>query len=296
MSRINLSRKAIFISTLILVSLLISSVPASAEYSIGFKTSTIQITSPSSSGFSCEGYITINGTSSLDRVWFCVRGPAGELATYPADVQGGSFKLDMQLRFGPGKYTIWAGDNSTRFDGKIRFQLNNKLEKDTRYISPSAYVDSDDKSVVDLVYQIVTPQMSETEKLKAIHEWVTGNIAYDYQAFLDGNTTLVPASQTLQSRKGVCRDYAFLVAALARAADLQAKVVHGQTWNSGGWVSQLHAWNEVYADGRWVTLDATWDAGFIRNNRFVAAPSNKYFAPDSEVFAATHTASSYTTY
>jgi transglutaminase-like putative cysteine protease len=202
----------------------------------------------------------------------------------------------MQLRFGPGKYTIWAGDNSTRFDGVIRFELVNKLEKDTRYISPSAYVDSDNQSVVALAHEIVSPQMSETEKLKAIHDWVSGNIAYDYQAFLEGNTTLVPASQTLQSKKGVCRDYSFLVAALARAAGLEAKVVHGQTWESNGWTAQSHAWNEVYADGQWVAIDATWDAGYIQNNSFVFAPSNKYFAPDSKDFAVTHFASAYTTY
>lgn len=296
MKGISFTKKALFISTVILVSLLIFSVPASADYSIGFSNSSIQVSSPSCSGFSCEGNLTIEGTSNLDRVWFCVRGPAGELITYPADVQGGRFSLDMQLRFGPGKYTIWAGDNPTRFNGVIRFELINKLEKDTRYISPSAYVDSDNQSVVSLVYEIVTPQMSETEKLKAIHDWVAGNISYDYQAFLEGNITLVPASQTLKNQKGVCGDYSFLVAALARATGLQAKVVYGQTWESNGWKSQSHAWNEVYADGRWVTIDATWDAGYIQDNSFVAALSNKYFDPDSEDFAVTHFASAYTAY
>lgn len=296
MKRISFTKKAFFISTVILVGLLIFSVPASAGYSIGFSNSSIQISSPASSGFNCEGNLTIEGTASLDRLWFCVRGPAGELLTYPVDVQDGSFSLDIQLRFGPGKYTIWAGDNPTRFDGTIRFELNNKLAKDTRYISSSSYVDSDDQSIVALAGEIVTPQMSETEKLKAIHDWVAGNIAYDYQAFLAGDNTLVPASQTLKSKKGVCRDYAFLVAALARATGLQAKVVQGETLEKNGWTPQSHAWNEVYADGKWVTVDATWDAGYIQGNSFVAAPSRKYFAPDSEDFAVTHFALAYTSY
>lgn len=296
MKKIRFIKKAFFISTVILVSILLFSVPASAGYSIGFSNSSIEILSPSRSGFNCEGNLTVEGTSVLDQVWLCMRGPAGELVTYPADVRDGRFSLDMQLRFGPGKYTIWADDNPTRFDGEIRFELFNKLEKDTRYISPSAYVDSNNQSVIDLVYQIVTPQMSETEKLKAIHDWVSGNISYDYQTFLEEDTTLVPASQTLESKKGVCRDYSFLVAALARAAGLQAKVIHGQALESSGWSSQSHAWNEVFADGKWITLDATWDAGYIQNDSFVAAPSNKYFAPDSEVFAVTHYAATATTY
>ena len=296
MRRIDTTKKALFITMVLLVSVLCFSLPASAEYSTGFSNSAIQITAPSSSGFESEGNLSIEGTSKLEQVWFCVRGPAGELATYPADVQDGSFKLDMQFRFGPGKYTIWAGNSSTNFDGVIRFELVNKLAVDTRYISPSAYVDSNNQSVVDLVYQIVTPQMGETEKLKAIHGWVTSSIAYDYQAFLEGNVKVVPASQTLKDKKGVCRDYAFLVAALARASGLQAKVVNGQTWESNGWTPQSHAWNEVYADGQWVTVDATWDAGYIQDNSFVFAPSTKYFAPDSVDFAVTHFASAYTTY
>jgi transglutaminase-like putative cysteine protease len=208
----------------------------------------------------------------------------------------GSFKVEVQLRFGPGNYTIWAGDNPTRFDGIIRFEIINKLENDTRYISPSAYVDSSNQLVVDLVSQIVTPQMSETEKLKAIYGWVTGNIAYDYQAFLAGQSQLVTASQTIINKDGVCRDYAFLVAALARAAGLQAKVVNGQTWESNGWTPQSHAWNEVYVDGRWVTIDAAWDAGYIQNSLFVAAPTTKYFGQDSGEFAVTHFAAAYTTH
>ena len=296
MIRISISKKTLIVSMVILASILCFSIPASAEYSTGFSSPSIQIISPSSSGLECESPLSIEGTSKLERIWFCVRGPAGELVTYPADVQAGSFKLEIQLRFGPGKYTIWAGDNPTRFDGVIRFEIINKHEKDTRYISPSAYVDCNDQSVVDLVYQIVTPQMGETEKLKAIHDWVTSSIAYDYQAFLEGNSQIVPASQTLKDKKGVCRDYAFLVAALARASGLQAKVVNGQTWESNGWTPQSHAWNEVYADGQWVTVDATWDAGYIKDNRFVFAPSTKYFAPDSKDFAVTHFASAYTTY
>ena len=287
-------KKAFFISTVILVSLLIFSVPASAAYSVGFSNSYIQISSPASSGFSCEGNLTIEGTAGLDRIWFCVRGPAGELLTYPVDVRDGSFSLDIQLRFGPGKYTIWAGDNPTRFDGIIRFELHNQLAKDTRYAAPSAYVDSDNQSIVALAGQIATPQMSETEKLEAIHDWVAGNIAYDYQAFLAGDSTPVPASKTLESKKGVCRDYSFLVAALARAAGLEPKVVYRQVSESNGWEPQSHAWNEVYADGQWVAVDATWNAGYIQDNSFVAAPTRKYFAPKGEGFAMTHYAAAST--
>jgi len=41
-----------------------------------------------------------------------------------------TFSIDINLRFGAGKYTIWAGDNQKRFDGKIRFIVNSEAAED----------------------------------------------------------------------------------------------------------------------------------------------------------------------
>ncbi|MBA1336609.1 MAG: hypothetical protein HPY66_3044 [Firmicutes bacterium] len=80
-----------------------------------------------------------------------------------------------------------------------------------------------------------------------------------------------------------------MVAALARSLDIPARVVYGSVVDrNNGWEPQLHAWNELQVDGRWVIVDATWDAGYIKNGKFVSSPSNKYFDPDNEEFAATH--------
>lgn len=265
-----------------------------ATYSTGFKTDTIEITTPNTDGMTTTGLMTVAGKSSLDEVWFCVRGPGGELATYPGPVTDGAFSVDIWLRFGAGTYTVWAGDNPTRFDGKIRFLVENSEAKDTRTVAPSAWVDSDNPEVKLLAESLVSRSANELDKLRAIHGWVTRNVAYDYSIYQSGENRMATASETIIMGNGICRDYAFVVAALARAAGLEAKVVYGQVAGTDGWEPQLHAWNEVLADGRWVSLDATWDAGYIRDNQFVAAPSTKYFDPDAKVFAKTHQVSSYT--
>ncbi len=33
--------------------------------------------------------------------------------------------------------------------------------------------------------------------------------------------------------------------------------------------NEYHAWNEVLIDNNWISLDATWDAGYINNGQFV---------------------------
>lgn len=290
----SLVRWRLLVSVIVLLALNFLSVPASAGYRTSFQSYEIKISEPARSGQSYEGEMPVEGTSGLERVWFCVRGPNGELETYPAGVNERRFQLSIPLRFGPGDYTIWAGDNATSFDGSIRFKATNKLEEDIRYSSPSAYIDSNNQDVVALANQLAKPEASEMKKLQAIYGWVTKNITYDYQAYLSGQSQLTPASETINSKKGVCTNYAFVVAALSRASGLQARVVYGDAKNSNRWSSQKHAWNEVMVGGRWVAVDATWDAGYIGNGSFVPSPTTEFFNPDANAFALTHLASSYT--
>jgi len=267
---------------------------AEAAYKVSFESPNIEITSPSMNNQSIEGVLTVKGLSGLDKVWLCVRGPAGEISTYPAEVKEGHFTADIWLRFGEGTYTIWAGKDANHFDGAIRFEVQNATKKDNRYQAPSAYVDSNNPEIIKLAESLVTQDMNDMQKLQAIHDWVAGNIAYDYKAYLAGENKLVTASETIKTRSGICRDYAFVTAALARATGIPARVVYGQADGNGQWTSQLHAWNEVMVDGRWVSMDTTWDAGYVKDNQFVPALSKKYFDPKADVFALSHAATSYT--
>src|SRR5690606_494639 len=64
---------------------------------------------------------------------------------------------------------------------------------------------------------------------------------------------------TFQTRKGVCIDYARLYASMARAVDLDVRVVTGLGYDGRGGYGP-HAWNEVYStsEQRWISLDPTW--------------------------------------
>ncbi|NLO24608.1 MAG: transglutaminase domain-containing protein, partial [Clostridiales bacterium] len=243
-----------------------------------------------------DGSLVVEGRTSLQEAWLCVRGPGGEVETYPADVSEGRFEVKVNLRFGKGTYTVWAGDNPKRFDGKIRFEVENTDADDTRYLAPSAYIDSDHEDIKDIAKDLTEKSVTDMEKIRAIHKWATSNIEYDYNAYLEGDNTMRAASEIIKRGKGTCRDYSFVVAALARALGIPARVVYGSTAGAGGWDAQLHAWNELYADGRWVTVDTTWDAGYIKEGKFVASPTEKYFDPDTEEFAKTHRSESVMVY
>lgn len=287
--------KGIIICMVLLSSPLLFNIPAEAASRTGFKSSKIEIYSPSRSGVECDGSLTIEGTTSLERIWFCLRGPAGEILTWPAAAQNGCFRLQVRLRYGPGIYTIWAGDNPRHFDGLIRFEAYNREQEDMRYLSPSPWVDSDNPEVIALANSLIRPEMKERDRLLAIHDWVAAHITYDYAAYLRGENIPLPASVTLQKRTGLCRDYAFLVAALARALGMPTRVVYGDA-SSEGASPQKHAWNEVYCEGRWMILDAAWDAGHISNGSFIPALSHLFFDPDPAAFSMTHRNAVYTLY
>lgn len=278
--------KRIFVLAACIISLLGFTLPGSASastrYSVGFDSNQIHVATPRSSGITCNGALQVNGTSELDVVWFCIRNPQNELTTARATVQNGQFDTILNLSMGAGEYTVWAGDNPRRFDGKIRFLVENKASQDNRYSSPSVYVDSNNSSIMQLASTIAPDNLSDNEKLRNIHDWVTSHIAYDCVALANnGAENLTPASQTLSSKKGMCREYAFLTAALCRASGLPARVIYGMATPPNASSGGMHAWNEVLVDGKWVFVDTCWDAGYVRNNEFVAAPSTTYLMPSS---------------
>ncbi len=64
----------------------------------------------------------------------------------------------------------------------------------------------------------------------------------------------------LEKGAGECTDYADLYTTLARAAGLPATTVYGLAYkDSANPAFVFHAWNEVFANGRWIAVDPTWN-------------------------------------
>jgi hypothetical protein len=70
------------------------------------------------------------------------------------------------------------------------------------------------------------------------------------------SVTVPSAREVLQSRRGDCNEHAVLLAALARAAGIPARVVAGAVYANDGFY--YHAWNELWV-GAWVSADAVFD-------------------------------------
>lgn len=107
-----------------------------------------------------------------------------------------------------------------------------------------------------IVRDIITPSMSDVEKVKAIHDYVVLNTTYSENS----STTPHSAYALFNEGKGVCQAYALATLRLLEEAGIEVRYVTGV---AGG---VLHAWNLVKVDGEWYHLDTTWnDPVFIGN-------------------------------
>lgn len=89
------------------------------------------------------------------------------------------------------------------------------------------------------------------DKAAAICDYIHQNLTYEYGSS-NANTT---ALDTWQLKKGVCRDFAHLGISLTRALEMPARMVVGYLYQLDP--MDLHAWYEVFIDGRWYTFDPT---------------------------------------
>lgn len=136
-----------------------------------------------------------------------------------------------------------------------------------------------------LARQITAGAVSDYEKLEAVYDWMTENIAYDLDKVKDMQAYGAGAEYLLRTRKGVCHDYAALTLALLKAAGIEATYESGDVYPSAGKVER-HAWNHARVGGLWYALDTTWGSGFIieEENRFVQRPRRIYLANPEEMY------------
>ncbi|WP_394141452.1 transglutaminase domain-containing protein [Cytobacillus oceanisediminis] len=209
-------------------------------------------------------------------------------------VEDFAFDDSFFLRFGPGMYEVTLSvpeikeENSDyfRFYGFAKFEIESTGE-DKRDLLPSRGVQSDAQPIADLARELTEGKSSDREKAKAVYDYVAKTISYDVEKLeTDDFNWDDSALKTLDSKTGVCQDYSYLAIALLRASNMEARFVEGTAF-SGFW-PQRHAWVEVKVNGSWLTMDPTWGAGYIKDDKFVAAFNEKYFDPNKEEFEKTH--------
>ena len=110
---------------------------------------------------------------------------------------------------------------------------------------------------------------TQEEKTTKIYEYITSEIAYDYNSLLDSKPYAVDGSKdVLKSKLAIGLTYCYLMHDMLAAVKIKSVVVPGYTqgaFNDSLVVPYRHGyyWIAIQIDGEWKLADPTMDAGYI---------------------------------
>lgn len=144
---------------------------------------------------------------------------------------------------------------ASRFDASQSETIDASAKGVSGFTGDTPYVQPSDPDIQSVVKETVGNETNAYKAASKLREWVFTHM------HSKGTIGIVRSSvDVLRAKSGVCRDYAVLYAALARAAGIPTKLVSGLIYWRGGFF--YHAWTEVYV-GKWVPMDATLPTDFV---------------------------------
>ncbi|MEG2930448.1 MAG: transglutaminase-like domain-containing protein [Ruthenibacterium sp.] len=203
-----------------------------------------------------EGYVSVSAVSEKRLKFQVVFGDS----TYNYDLPGDGTPAVFPLQSGDGTYRLRVmanteGDRYTElYAQSAQVVLNSEFEP---FLRASQIVNYNADSVcLALAHQMAQEADSESTFMNEVYQYIKDTIDYDYEK-ADQVTAgelsgyLPNPDETLQSKKGICFDYAALAAAMLRSQGIPTKVIMGYVKDG----TVYHAWNMIYLrDTGWVTV------------------------------------------
>ncbi len=121
------------------------------------------------------------------------------------------------------------------------------------YLLPSRYCESD--KLFNFANTNFGGLPRGYQRVQAICDWVYANVAFTPGA----SVATTSASDTLNTRAGVCRDFAHLTIALLRSLNIPARFVAGYDYGADPALgpTDFHAYVEAFVGNRWFIFDST---------------------------------------
>ena len=161
--------------------------------------------------------------------------------------------LCQRVLIPPGEFNVFCScrahtADTIDVDPEAAFvPVHNLPESALEFLLPSRYCQSD--MLNQLASSIAGGLAPGYPQVAAIEQWLRDELQY-----LHGSSNAsTSALDTVQTRKGVCRDYAHLGIALTRSLNIPARMVVGYLYGLSP--MDLHAWFEALVGGRWYTFD-----------------------------------------
>ena len=245
----------------------VASVDISASASDG-RTNTVQVLTPLASGTNVlssdttnvdvsnasEGYIIANYSGDGDRAKFQIAGPSQTTYTYNLTP---SMDTVIPLSSGSGEYTLTTYESigndqySICFSDNISIDITNTFGP---FLYPNQYVNFNENTrAVAKAKELVSTASCDLEAVGLVYDFVINNVTYDHEEAKTVESNYLPdVDEVLDTGKGICFDYAALMASMLRSQGIPTRLEIGYAKDA------YHAWISVY------TKDQGWIGGVIQ--------------------------------
>lgn len=216
-----------------------------------------------------NGYVMVSYTGDNPKVKLQITGSND--ITYSYDLHGNGYET-FPLTSESGTYTIAVYESlpSNRYSTALSKQIDITIQDAFGpYLYPNQYVDFHPSTeAVALASELATGAQTDLDAVSSIYNYVIGHISYDHEKAASVQSGYLPdADETLTSGKGICFDYAAVLATMLRSQGIPTRLEIGYADSS------YHAWVSTYItdigwingiiefDGKsWALMDPTFAA------------------------------------
>ena len=197
-----------------------------------------------------DGYIMAQYVEQTDlKIKLLITVPDETLYTYELH-PGSGFEV-FPLSGGDGTYEIgvWKQIEGSRYSMVLMTKIDVALVNEfAPFLCPNQYVNfTRDSAVVRKAAELTAGDDGVMEKVENIYLYVINNVVYDTEmaemVMSGGQSGYLPdVDRILERGKGICFDYAALMASMLRSQSIPTKLVIGYT------EEVRHAWISVYSE------------------------------------------------
>lgn len=187
-----------------------------------------------------------------------VRLNADNLPTIPNDSQQGARKDG-------GMWVVNVKPTQLSSAKSVSIAAAKKQKPD--WTKPSMLIPSSSPRFTKLAKEIIGKKTDVRSAALAIRKYVNSKMTPNA-----GIGVLRDASEVLDAKEGVCRDYAILTTSLCRAANIPARLASGLVNFDGNFY--YHAWVEVWTGYDWLGLDSVPPSDFFTASHIKLSQGN----------------------
>lgn len=224
---------------------------------------------------SADGYVAIRYQGASPKVKLQIIG--SNQVTYTYDIIGKEFEF-FPLTSGNGTYSITVFEiiEGTRYATSLFQEISVAITDELKpFLYPNQYVKfGPDSKVVAKASELAFSADSDLDVITNVYNYVTSTITYDYEKAQNvANGYISDADAILESKTGICLDYAAVMASMLRSQGIPTHLEVGyaqeayHAWISSyiedvGWVNGI-----IEFDGKdWSLMDPTFAANMNNDN------------------------------